>query len=356
MKAAIITPVFAHYREELFTKLDKSTEHTFVHYSTTKPVSGIAAFDTNLVDQFVEVKNIRLGPFLWQRGALKVAFDKDIDACIFTGDMKYLSTWVTSSLARLNGKKVFFWTIGWHRRERGIKRLMRLAFYRIAHKLMVYSDPGKAAAISHGYPEKRVNVIYNSVTGLDRLSSDVYKREKDDLAVGAIARMTPAKNFDMLLEAIALLNNSGYNITVILVGEGAETQQLAELAARLRVQCEFLGAIHDGTKIEAIYRRIMITVVPSAAGLTTIQSLAHGVPVITDDNDETQGPEASAIIEGTTGSRYSAGDITALAKEISRWTMKLQEDSLTVAESCQLEVSARWNPNAQAKRILESLE
>lgn len=356
MQVAIVTPILAHYRQQLFRRLDGEGQISFIHYSTTESDVGIRAMDATDVRRFIGVKNVKIGPFLWQKGLLRMAISKRINACIFTGDASYLSTWLAAFVARLTGKRVYFWTIGWHRRERGLRRIIRLFFYRIAHRLMVYSDLGRKYGGEHGYPLERIDVIYNSVSGVSAPKGYVEKNEGKQVAVGAVARVYPSKNLNLLLEAIwQLKERQNLDIKIILGGAGPETAKLRKQAAELGLNCRFLGPIHDPHELADFYKNIMLTVVPSAAGLTTIQSLAHGVPVVTDDDDDTQGPEASAIENWVTGSRVIAGDVEALAGAIAWWLRELAHEPERVVESCHAEVRARWNSDAQAQRVIDSL-
>lgn len=354
MKVAIATPVLAHYRRNLFRILDKEQSFRFVHYSAISSNSGIKSMNPDELSDFVEVKNLKLGPFLWQRGLLRMAAERQLDAIIFTGDAGYLSTWLSAGLARLCGKKVYFWTIGWHRPESGPKKFIRLSFYRIAHRLMVYGDPEKARAIAHGYPAHRIDVVYNSVTSLDEVDSWSDSTEKG-LTVGALIRLNHVKRLDLLLEAVSILKRQGLNLKVLLGGTGPAREALEEQANKYGLDCEFLGAVYHPQQISDFYRRLMLTVVPSTAGLTTMQSMAHGVPVITDDSEITQAPEASAIVEDVTGSRFAADSADDLALRIFNWVERLRVDTARTAEDCRKEIRQRWSPEVQAQRIVDSL-
>jgi hypothetical protein len=87
-----------------------------------------------------------------------------------------------------------------------------------------------------------------------------------------------------------------------------------------------------------------------------MQSLAHGVPVITDDDPYTQAPEADAVVHEITGARYRAGSIEDLATAIQRWLDRVNTDGLAVARACRDELEARWTPAAQSRAILSILK
>lgn len=360
MKVAIVTPVLAHYRRPLFLLLDRIARFQFVHYSVALPLESdnslkINAFNPKELQKFAPVQNLKVGSLLWQKGVIRMAVDRRFDACVFTGNVAYLSTWVAGCLARLTGKRVYFWTIGWHRPEEGLKRFVRLAFYRIANRLMVYGDPEKNRAIEHGYPGDRIDVVYNSVTSLDEVDARWSSLEEKERAVGAVIRLNPAKKLGLMIDAVAILNARGRDIKVVLAGTGPERESLEEHARKRGVRCEFLGAVYSPAEIAAFYRRIMVTVIPSTAGLTTIQSMSHGVPVITDDRDDTQAPEASAIVDGVTGSRFEANNADALAIEIEKWVDRIVGGDLHAARNCRNEIEARWSPDVQAQNMIDSL-
>jgi hypothetical protein len=63
-----------------------------------------------------------------------------------------------------------------------------------------------------------------------------------------------------------------------------------------------------------------VTVSPGKVGLTALQSLAYGTPVITHDNFNAQGPEWEAIIPKQTGDFFRQGDVVDLARLIKAFT------------------------------------
>lgn len=355
MDVAIITPVLAHYRRNLFTELDRTENVRFEHYSTTSSRAHIAAMNPRELRRFTELTNVPIGRFLWQRGVLRVAFSRRIDSLVFTGDVQYLSTWVAAIVARCVGKKVYFWTIGWHRSESGFRRLARLAFYRIGHRMMIYGDAEKRRAVEHGFPPHRIDVVYNSVMDPSDVDVSAWSSSQKELSVGAVVRLNRWKRLDLLIEAVAELRSAGTPFKIVLGGDGPELGSLRSLAAAREVPIEFLGAIHSPAEIAQFYRRVMISVIPSAAGLSAMQSLAHGVPLITDDDESSQMPEANSVVEGVTGSRFRSGDVASLASRIREWHRRLSIDSASTVAACREEIESKWSPTVQSRLIVESL-
>jgi len=347
------------YRYGIFSKLDASMEIDFTFASDVTSDNGVPALPASTVQRHILLKTTRIGGMTWQQGLLPHLLRTQYDMVIFLGDVSHLSTWVASVMLRLRGAKVFYWTIGWHRPEVGLKRAVRLSFYRLANSLLLYGEMARALGVMHGYPEERMSVIGNSHVSPDRVGGTrVVEASGVDSAfpvVGAIIRLNEVKRLDLLLRAATELKRRGEEITVVLVGEGPAKMHLQRLAGQLGVDTRFLGAIYDVDEIARLYADILVTVVPSAIGLTAIQSMHHGVPVITDSDAYSQMPEWEAVRDGVTGGLFDPGDHIDLADVISRWLNMICTRRDAIADQCRSEVEARWTPAVQARLIEEAL-
>jgi hypothetical protein len=56
-----------------------------------------------------------------------------------------------------------FWTHGWTRPDRGLKRVFRGTFYRLAHSLLLYGHYARDIGLREGISPARLRVIYNSL-------------------------------------------------------------------------------------------------------------------------------------------------------------------------------------------------
>lgn len=354
----------AHYREGVHTVLDRasSLECLFASDLDGEPF-GLELMNVRLLGQHIELRNHFWRRLSWQSGALRLALLGRYDVYVFTGDVTVVSTWVCAAIGRLRQRPVLFWTMGWRKPEKGVKRWLRIAFYRLATSLLVYGETGRALGIAHGYPAHRITVIYNSVeSGNSIMDCDGSRQRRrgaarateltveEPLIVGAVARLTDSKRFDRLIDACALLRDWGKHVRVMLAGDGPARPQLERRARELGVDVRFVGALYDDGSVDDFYEAIDITVLPTAAGLSVIQSLGRGVPVITDDDGSTQGPETEAI-SAATGSRYVRDNIASLAEAIQEWAGRISRDGAAVAEACRTEYCKRWTAAAHAARI-----
>lgn len=134
----------------------------------------------------------------------------------------------------------------------------------------------------------------------------------------SVRRLVPRMGLDDLLRAWARLD-AGNDARLLLVGDGPERARLERLAAELGVARTVLFRRQVGEEeLVASYRAADVSVVPSTElegfGLSVLESLACGTPVITSD--------AGGLSEATAGlhSRVitPAGDSERLAAALGR--------------------------------------
>lgn len=357
-----ILVVYQHlplYRRSIFLALQNSDRFTFEFAASPVPQdSSIAVMNHQELTSFHPLTNRLVGPLLWQHGLIRIAARRPYTAVVFLGSWTYASTWLAAGLCRLNRTPCLFWTHGWTRPEKGIKSRFRLLFYRLADCLLLYGESGKQLGTAAGYPSDRSRVIYNSIdfrADLPKLSFPEGAPTRPPCVI-AVARMTRGKRFDLLIRAAAHLASENHAIRITLVGEGPDKASLQDLAGELAVEVSFEGAVYDRDQLRRLYDGSAVCVIPGAAGLSVIQSLAHGVPVITHDDINDHGPEWEAIQIGATGSLFRQGEVVALAQEIRRWISVKPEARRRTAQIAQQVVIDKYTADSQVLRIEQALE
>lgn len=364
-KCLLVAEHLSHYREGVYRLLDDSPDWDFVFVGGPETRDGsIPGVPAGALKNQITVRNLWIADrMLWQPGLLRLCLAGKHDAAILVGNAKFLSTWVVAALMRLRGTKVYFWTMGWRRPDANrLKRAARKAFYRLADKLLLYGQDGYEMAVEAGLPSTRMTVIGNSYTQV-RPSSAAHQGTHFDIAsldgqmrfVGAVARLTPEKRFDMLIRAVESLRVEGTDVGVILVGAGPADEELATLATALQVPLFLTGAVHSEATLAEIYERIAVTVIPEYAGLTVVQSLDHGTPVVTAADPTIQGPEFRAVQPDVTGLLYSRGSVPRLADAISACLDMVDVRGDQLVEACKHEVTQNWSIESHAERILQAL-
>ena len=367
-RVAVVYHFFAHYRAAIMqTLLASEAIDYFLISDLHEPSNEIEAWEPPK-DRWRWSPCFRLGAnFIWQKGLLRLAMQPETDAIIFLGNANFLSTWCSAGLARLLGKRVLFWTHGWVRDERGLKRLVRNLFYRLAHGLLLYGKRAKAIGIRNGFPKENLYVIYNSLdyrhqselreaierSRLSSIRNQFFKNAACPVLI-CTGRLNKLKRIDLLLDAMFLLLDEGLHTSLLLVGEGPEEAALRARALERGLSVHFFGACYEEERLAELIMSANLTVSPGQVGLTAMHSLAYGVPVVTHDDVHNQMPESEAIVPGKTGDLFRHGDVVDLAEVLKRWIHRPWPDA-TARQECIAIMERFYNPQYQANIIARAV-
>jgi len=359
----------AHYRRAIFDELMRSPRYEFVILSDTRPPDpSIALVDRDTSGwPWIVTPNVWIGPFLWQRGLVSQAAFGRFDAFILLGHYLYLSTWLAALAARMRRRRVFFWGHGWRAELGGVKGLIRRTFYRLATDLLVYGHGAKDIGIRYGFRPERIHVVYNSLDHeanvaarnavtperIHEVRRELFGQDERPIVL-CIARLIADRRLDLLLEAVALMRAGGSDPNVLLVGDGPARASLEAFARQRDLAVEFYGPCYEPARIAELTMASDVTIVPNALGLTAIQSLTFGTPVVTHDHGASHGPEWEVVIPGRTGSFFRRGNPADLARAIAEWTQTGRKTD-EVSRACREIVDRFWNPRAQRMIIERAL-
>jgi glycosyltransferase involved in cell wall biosynthesis len=178
------------------------------------------------------------------------------------------------------------------------------------------------AALHYAPPSKSVTVVPYGID-LDRfLPSERGDSQRDQLTVGAVARLSPEKGLDVLLDAAANLIGRGTDLRVVLTGDGPERSNLERQATRLGIagRVEFRGDVpHD--RVPDVLAELDIFALPSREegfGVAALEASAMQVAVVASDTHgipDAVEHERTGLLVPPNDSAALAGAIERLAKE-----------------------------------------
>lgn len=372
-RVLIVYHFIAHYRIPIFSLLSKSKNPYYEIVSGLSSDIDIKKADPSLgaIDveagglRWIKLKNIWfLKHCLWQRGLLKLILNSKHDTIIFIGTMYFVSTWFGAILAKILKKKVVFWTHGFLKEEKGIKGFVRSSFYRLADEILVYGNRAKNILVSKNHDPDIIHLIFNSLN----FERQVKIRESPVLfdyslsfnnprlpVIGFIGRVTKSKRLELLFDSLSLLHSRGYFCNLLIVGDG-EALNLAKekvISLGLGNYVHFFGPCYEEEINFSLLRRMRVVVSPGEVGLTCIHAMTYGVPVITHNNFELQGPEFECIIPNITGDFFNFYDpVNSLAEILVKWLVR--NDMENVKNDCFNIIEKYYNPLVQ-KRIFDSV-
>lgn len=348
-----------HYRKAIWMLMDKELSCDF--YFGDHRRDDVKPLDTSLLRNFKGYfKNIYIGPFFWQRGALKLLW-KDYSDYILQGDVYSLTVWLFLLLKRINQKNVYLWTHGAYGNEKGLKKFIRKKCVSLSTGTFLYGRHAKDVLQNWGIPGEKLHLIYNSLDYDEQLpvrqsmfESDFYKQhfKNNNQNLVFIGRLTPVKKLDQVLKAVAHLKEQGVIYNVTFVGDGTEKNKLEDMSNHLGLSENvwYYGSCYDEKRIAEFLYNADVCVSPGNVGLTAMHAMTFGCPVISNDNFNKQMPEYEAIEDGVTGAFFHEDDIISFADSIKRW-LDSSKDRDAIREACYRVIDEKYNPHVQVQTL-----
>ncbi len=135
---------------------------------------------------------------------------------------------------------------------------------------------------------------------------------RDGLILG-VGRLVPEKGFDVLIEAVSLIDNEN-RPEITIIGVGPERQRLESQAQRLGVRLQLPGAVPPG-EIGDWYLRTSVVVVPSRRegfGMVAAEAAAVGRAVV----GTKVGAMPKIVEDGVSGLLVEPDDAAALSEAL----------------------------------------
>lgn len=228
---------------------------------------------------------------------------------------RILTVWAALLARRLRRKRTVLWGHAWPRAGRStrsdrVRNIMR----RLADTLIVYS-----VAEADGLRKLMGTVDVVAAPNALYMAEDIRPAEGAHSLPSTFVfagRLVPEKKPDLLLEAFRLaLPRLPADVRLVFLGDGELRARLEHAAAcnGIAARVTFRGHVTDVDALRAEYADAIASVSPGSVGLTLIQSIGFGVPVLAAI-DELHGPEFDSGIEGKTLRTFESGSRSALAE------------------------------------------
>jgi glycosyltransferase involved in cell wall biosynthesis len=175
---------------------------------------------------------------------------------------------------------------------------------------------------------KQVYVIPNALEMDATTSFSPPIKKNSEIKIGVMARLSPEKGINVLLEALHLLQNKNYKVKLIIAGDGEQKAFLKKEAERLNLNVEFLGWVSDK---KAFFTNINIFCLPSIQeqfGLVLLEAMQHKSPIVTTNAD---GP-AEVIKDGITGVVCKKNDPTSLSDSLEQMILIPEPDRILITD------------------------
>lgn len=367
MKLCIIYNFAQHYRAEIFKSISENFDCDWLFGDS---MGDVKKMDYALLQGNVKETHTKrlFGRWYWQPGVIR-KLTKNYTHYILLGETRALSTWLFCILSRLfyPRKKVYFWSHGWYGKETALEKFIKKILFSLPDGgIFLYGNYARKLMIREGFNPDKLFVIHNSLayskqlkirTALSNtnLYQDHFGNNYPNLIF--IGRLTKIKCLHLLVEALYVLKQQGYECNLVIVGDGIERETLHNSIEEKGLQNNvwFCGACYDEQENAQLIYNADLCVSPGNVGLTAIHTMMFGCPVITHNNFNYQMPEFEAIQPGNTGNFFEYGNVDSLSNCIIHWFTTYQSIRETIRKNCYKEIDTQWTPNYQIQILKQHL-
>lgn len=288
--------------------------------------------------------------FCWQKNVVN---DLQADqALIAEFNPRILSTWRLFQARRRLGRRSLFWghLRGLGKRPR-VLRFIRNRMLQIADGLVVYTETDAKELQAEGY-KKPIWVTQNSCLS-EADCRPVGGKQTDFIYVG---RLVKNKKVDLLIRAFARLAAAQQSAALHVVGGGPELEDLQSIAKTQNIQhrVRFWGSVSNTAKLREVYSNCLAAVSPGYVGLSAIQAMGNGIPILVADN-EPHAPEIEACQDGRTALFFESDSEEALVDSMKvvlhqkeHWKQRRQDIASFIRSTYTMEHMARVLQDALA--------
>lgn len=355
----------SRYREEIYTRIERKYDCEWYFENTEQ---GIKPFDISRLKKVGILNTRKLGGFYWTNGMLGL-LRKEFNTFIMIGATRCLSLYIFLILKNLfyRKKRVLLWSHGYYGKESWTEKyLFKRPLLKMADGLLLYGNYARDLMLKDGFNPKTTLTIHNSLAYTEQLklrntikTSDIYKEHfgNNNPVLIFLGRLTPVKQLDMIVTAVAHLSEKSERYNLVFVGDGSERNRLEGLVKRNGIDSHvwFYGACYDEAKNAELVYNADLCVAPGNIGLTAMHVMMFGCPALTHDCFIWQMPEFESIHPNKTGNFFKYQNQESLEEKISEWFKingNLREE---VRQACYMEIDEQWNPEFQLDVIEKAI-
>ena len=223
--------------------------------------------------------------------------------------------------AKMSGLPIVSTVHGWvsiDSRLRFYEKCDRIAL-RFFDRVMPVSDHIGNALAASGIDPAKTTRMHNAIPADTKAKEGPVnitrsRREKGDIIIGIIGRLSPEKDVPSFLKAAGLVAEKFNQASFLVVGEGPERERLQRMARELGLdgKVRFTGFVEDMGSIYSSIDLLVISSLTEGIPLVVLEAMHQGIPVVSTR----VGGIPEVIENGVDGILVEPGDSHALSRAI----------------------------------------
>lgn len=312
-KVFIFQPSLFHYRLPLFNSLSQYYD-LYLSYNLDKNFKINNKINKKI--KTVKTKKIKFFFLFYQSNIINKLIQNKYNIILLPHDFKNLTNYIIFILCKLYGIKLFVGGHGIYKKKINILNFIffKLYFYflsKFIDKFICYNNYS-AKSLKNFLKKEKVKIIDNT---LEKKINFRILNNKNFSEVNGIffaGRLRNECNLELLFESAKYFK---YNMKIHIIGDGEEFKKLNQLSKKLGVDCKFYGSKYN---FENISKKCFVGVYPGKAGLSVVDYMICGLPIIIHQNIKNHmGPEVAYVKQGVNGFMFKENSALDLSSKIN---------------------------------------
>ncbi len=376
VKLFVSQRILTKYREDTFYELSKKENlDLFVAFGDrkSKRFSRFSSIKTEPRFNHKRLKSVsiifekfnNINQFFFSPGVLFALAKFKPDVVLTEGTSNIVNNLLVCSYCIMRKIPYVWWDLGIIRGQNSQNIFRRILtpiinFY-IKHSagILGYSTFAKKYFMQMGIEEKKITVAYNTIrlshhidykkANAERASELSEKLKTSDkfvfITVGSVEKQ---KRFDRLIRAFLKLNKEEKNIALIIVGDGAELENL-KLLANGNENIIFAGSQFEDVGLYFMQGNVFV--LPGLGGLSINEAMTYEMPVISAPAD---GTELDLIKNFETGFLLETSSDDELYERM-KWCCQNKEKMSTMGETAYKFITENYSLENMINNIMQSV-
>jgi glycosyltransferase involved in cell wall biosynthesis len=334
VKILFIFQYLSSFRVDVLNELAERYDVTVIH-------SGYRGGHKARIFKEEIVPMVKVGRFWWQYNIGSLS-RYDVFICMF--DLAVL-TYLRLIFGKR--KRTLLYSIGYGSSLLGA--WLRRSIYRFFGGAIVYSESNAQQLIWTGVSGEKVFSVDNTTSICSPFDTDTVRNN-----ILFIGSSKDRKRVSALIHAFhCALDSIPADISLCLVGNGLSEKhhQLVD-SLNLTERVVFRPGVYEDHKIAKIYSKAIAYVAPGHVGLSVLQAMGHGVPIVTSRN-RPHGPEFLSITDNYNSFLYK--DDTEL-KDLLIWLCLNKQAVRLKGDRLKELYQSKYSIEKMADRFSEAIE